>query len=91
MKRSPRGTTTITPVHVADEEDEVKYKSVGVDIGHRITGWIGQTLTRDDGVEATEDVDAVPAVNIDEATFYTNIESAESGKLKYKAGLVPDP
>ena len=93
VKRSPRGTTTITPVHVAAGCDghEVKYKSVSVDRGHRITGWIGQTLTRDDGAEATEDVDAVPAANIDEATFYTNIESAESGKLKYKAGQVPAP
>ena len=65
VKRSPRGTTTITPVHVSAEDAtgmEVKYKSVSVDRGHRITGWIGQTLTRDDGAEATEDVDAVPAV-----------------------------
>ena len=95
VKRNPSGTTTITPVHVAaaaDETDEeVKYKSVGVDRVHRINGWIGQTLTRDDGAEATEDVDAIPAANIDEATFYTNIESAESGKLKYKAGQVPLP
>ena len=94
VKRSPSGTTTITPVHVAAVDamgDEVEYKSVSVDRDHRITGWIGQTLTRDDSVVATEDIDAVPATNMDEATFYTNIESAESGLLKYKAGQVPDP
>ena len=95
VKRSPNGTTTITPVHVAADvemgDDEVKYKSVSVDRDHRITGWIGQTLTRDDSVVATEDIDAVPATNMEEATFYTNIESAEAGKLKYKAGLVPIP
>ena len=44
----------------------------------RITiGWIGQTLTRDDSMEKTEETDAVPASNRDEATFYTNIESAK--------------
>ena len=90
VKRNPGGTTTITPVHVADAMDEVKYESVAVD-SHRITGWIGKTLTRDDGIEETDEIDAVPALNRDEATFYTNIESAESGKLKYKAGLVPTP
>ena len=99
VKRSPSGTTTITPVHfTADAKamedsmiDELEYKSVSVDRDHRITGWIGQTLTRDDSVEATEGIDAVPASDMVEATFYTNIESAEAAKLRYKAGEVPDP
>ena len=71
--------------------DAVKYKKVVDDRDHRITGWIDQTLTRDDSVEETDLIDAVPASNREDATFYTNIESAEAGKLKYKAGDVPNP
>ena len=44
----------------------------------------GQTLKRDNSVAAdTEaDTDAVPADEMDEATFYTNIDPAKPGKIE---------
>ena len=48
---------------------------------------MGQTLKRDnsEAADTEEDIDAVPADEMDEATFYTNIDPAKPGKLK----LVP--
>ena len=84
VSRSPSGVTTIELTHVADATDEVEYASEAVDTGHEIAGWMGQTLKRDDSEAAdTEaDTDAVPAEEMDEATFYTNIDPAKPGKLK---------
>ena len=84
MSRSPSGVTTIELTHVADDTDEVEYASEAVDTGHDITGWMGQTLKRDnsEAADAEADIDAVPANEMDEATFYTNIDPAKAGKLK---------
>ena len=45
---------------------------------------MGQTLKRDnsEAADAEADTDAVPANEMDEATFYTNIDPAKAGKLK---------
>ena len=48
-----------------------------------------QTLKRDNGTEATEDVDAVLATEMDEATVYTNIDRAKAGKWKVSGDEVP--
>ena len=91
VSRSPDGDTTITLTHVADTD--AKYISGAVDTGHGIAGfagWMGQTLKRDNSKAAdTEaDIDAVPADEMDEATFYTNIDPAKPGKLKFSK-MVP--
>ena len=85
VSRSPDGDTTITLTHVA--ATDAKYMSGAVDTGHGIAGWMGQTLKRDNSkaADTEEDIDAVPADEMDEATFYTNIDPAKPGKLK----LVP--
>ena len=64
--------------------DEVEYDDAeAVDTGHEIAGWMGQTLKRDDSeaADTDADTDAVPADEMDEATFYTNIDPAKPGKL----------
>ena len=45
---------------------------------------MGQTLKRDDSeaADTDADIDALPAEEMDEATFYTNIDPAKPGKLK---------
>ena len=70
----------------------IEYASEAVDTGHDIPGWMGQTLTRDDGVEAMMDEEAVPASWMNEATVYTNIDPAMRGKLKYEGtdNAIPD-
>ena len=85
VSRSPSGETTIELTHVADATDEVEYDpGKAVDTGHEIAGWMGQTLKRDnsEAADAEADTDAVPANEMDEATFYTNIDPAKAGKLK---------
>ena len=49
---------------------------------------MGQTLKRDnsEAADAEADTDAVPANEMDEATFYTNIDPAKAGKLKEVPG-----
>ena len=82
VSRSPSGVTTIELTHVAGTE-EVEYAKA-VDTGHEIAGWMSQTLKRDDSeaADTDADTDAVPADEMDEATFYTNIDPAKPGKLK---------
>ena len=87
VERRPNGVITITPAH-SDDMDEVKY-SKAVDTGYEITGWMKQTLKRDNGTEATEDVDAVLATEMDETTAYTNIDRAKAGKWKVSGEAVP--
>ena len=85
VSRSPSGETTIELTHAADATDEVEYDpGKAVDTGHEIAGWMGQTLKRDnsEAADAEADTDAVPANEMDEATFYTNIDPAKAGKLK---------
>ena len=82
--RSPEGVTTITLTHDATDENEVGYESETVKTSHEIPGWMGKTLTRDDSAEATMELDAVPATEMDEATVYTNIDPAMRGKVKYE-------
>ena len=84
VARSPEGVTTITLTH-GDEEEMNEYSSEVVDRDHRIDGWIGQTLKRDDSIAATTEIEAVSAETMDEVTVYTNIERAQRGKLKYDA------
>ena len=55
--------------------DEDEYSSKAVDTGHRIDGWVGQTLTRNVG--------STRRPKLEEATVYTNIEPATGKKLKY--------
>ena len=89
VERSPNGVITITPTHTAqDDMDEVEYRKA-VDTGYEITGWMKQTVERDNGIEATEDVDAVLADEMDKATVYTNIDRAKAGKWKVSGGTVP--
>ena len=87
VKRGPDGVTTITLKNSGTDTD--KYTSEAVDTDHEITGWMGLTLKRNDAMAATDTDDAVSATMMDEATFYTNIESAKAAKLTYKE--VPDP
>ena len=84
VERGPDGVVEITLTHVNPVPvTEVEYTPEAVDSGHGIAGWMGQTLKRDDGKAATEDEKAVPVTEMDEATVYTNIDSAKAGKLKY--------
>ena len=78
VERGPDGVTMITLKD--DMADMAEYSPEDVDPGHEIDGWMGQTLTRHDGIEATEDDEAVQATIIQEATVYTNIDAAEEGK-----------
>ena len=85
VSRSPSGDTTIELTHDADATNEVEYDpGKAVDTGHEIAGWMGQTLKRDnsEAADTEADTDAVPADEMDEATFYTNIDPAKPGKLK---------
>ena len=47
---------------------------------------MGQTLKRDnsEAADTEADIDAVPANEMDEATFYTNIDPAKVGKVTYE-------
>ena len=83
----PDGVTTITLKGGMDDTGE--YSSEAVDSGHEIAGWMGQTLKRDDGIEAMMEMKAVPAENLQEATVYTNIDAAEAGKWKVTGNRVP--
>ena len=75
---SDSDNTDITLTHVGNNDytatDETDY---------RIDGWPGQTLKRDDSTDDAE------AMNNDEVTVYTNIDSATKMKLTYGAGDVP--
>ena len=84
VERGPNGVTTIklTP----DADDDGKY-STGTVTSHVITGWTGLTLKRNNAIAETETDRAESATSMDEATLYTNIQSAKSGKLKYKEVL----
>ena len=79
-------TTTFTLTHnaaeAADHEDNKYTSDEPVDIGHRITNWIGQTLKRDNGDEDST------ASREDEGTFYTNINKAEPGRWKVSGSEV---
>ena len=94
VERSPDGVTTITLKDATDDMDE--YPSEPVDSGHAFSDrmglehWMGQTLKRDDGMEATMEDDAIMAMVNQEATVYTNIESAESGKWKRAGAGIPN-
>ena len=89
VERAPNGVTTIklTP---DSENDDGTYTSGTVDAGYGIAGWTGLTLKRNNAIAETETDRAEPATSIQEATLYTNIESARSGKLKYKQVPAPD-
>ena len=89
VERSPVGVITITLKDV--EADMAKFSSVAVDPGHEISGWMGQTLTRDNRIKATEDTEAVMATDIEKATVYTNIDAAKAGKWKITGTDLPDP
>ena len=65
VSRSPSGVTTIdAEARSGRDTDEVEYDpGEAVDTGHDITGWMGQTLKRDnsEAADAEADTDAVPA------------------------------
>ena len=74
VKRSTDGVTTTValtpPANIGDPT--IGYTRKAVDADHEITGWIGQTLTRD-----------APIAMPEKATVYTNIVAATPRKLTY--------
>ena len=90
VERDPDGVIKITLTHQANDADEVEYDpAVDVDPGHGIDNWMGRTLTRNNGTEAMMNTDAVPATEMDVATFYTDIDAAEAGKWMVTGEMVP--
>ena len=75
---SDSDNTDITLTHAGDND----YKATD-ETDYRIDGWPGQTLKRDDSTDDAE------AMNNDEVTVYTNIDSATKMMLTYGAGNVP--
>ena len=84
VSSSPSGVTTIKLTHVAGATAEVEYTPEAVDPIYEIAGsrWMGQTLKRDnsEAADTEADIDAVPADEKDEATFYTNIDPAKAAE-----------
>ena len=77
---------TLTHVSGAPTWYEVEYDpGEAVDTGHDITGWMGQTLKRDNSElrrTLRPTLMRCQRNEMDGATFYTNIDPAKPGKLE---------